>query len=72
MRKKITGKLILIQVLLACALSVQSQPPPPPPGPGCWPPPCSVPINSGIVLLMIAGFLYGTFVLYKIQKKKAL
>jgi len=41
--------------------SVFSQPPPPGgPGPApCWPPPCSVPINSGIMLLLAIGIIYG-------------
>ncbi|HVA98034.1 MAG TPA: hypothetical protein VNG53_03990 [Bacteroidia bacterium] len=40
--------------------SVFSQPPPPGPGPApCWPPPCSVPINSGIILLLAVGMIYG-------------
>jgi len=39
----------------------QGSPPPPP----CWPPPCSVPVNSGIIVLVIAGFVYGIYILYK-------
>jgi len=33
-------------------------PPPPASAPGCWPPPC-IPIDGGIVFLIVAGSLYG-------------
>ena len=40
------------------------------PGPGCWPPqtPC-VPIDNGIVFLIIAGTLLGAKTIYDFSKK---
>jgi len=35
--------------------------------PGCWPPPC-VPIDGGIVALIIAGAAYGTKKIYDLKK----
>ena len=44
--------------------------PPPPPhgggGPQCWPPPC-VPINSGLIFLVISALALGT---YKLKLSK--
>lgn len=36
-------------------------------GPQCWPPPCSVPIDGGISMLLAAGAAYGGL---KIAKRK--
>jgi hypothetical protein len=43
------------------------QPPPPPPAPGCGPG-TSVPINGGLVILMVAGLGLGAKMLYDAQK----
>ncbi|MEO6883816.1 MAG: hypothetical protein ABI199_07305 [Bacteroidia bacterium] len=50
---------------------VFSQPPPPggPGNPPCWPPPCSVPLNGGIVLLIALGVIYGGKKIYDNSKK---
>ncbi|NNM95453.1 MAG: hypothetical protein HKL88_08330 [Bacteroidia bacterium] len=40
-----------------------------PGGPPCWPPPCAVPINGGIVFLLAAGAVYGFYMLYRMRKR---
>jgi hypothetical protein len=49
--------------------------PPPPPsgggatgGPVCWPPPC-IPVDNGVIFLIIAGALYGAKKIYDLHKK---
>jgi hypothetical protein len=44
--------------------------PPPVSGgnPTCWPPPC-VPIDNGVIFLIIAGMLYGVKKIYDSRKK---
>jgi hypothetical protein len=46
---------------------------PKPPGgggaPACWPPPCSVPVDGGISLLLAAGASLGAFKLLKNKEK---
>jgi hypothetical protein len=46
-------------------------PPPPPPsgGPTCWPPPCAIPIDGGIGILMAAGIGYGVKKIHEKLKK---
>ncbi|HXC07266.1 MAG TPA: hypothetical protein VNZ86_21040 [Bacteroidia bacterium] len=46
--------------------------PPPMGGPPCWPPPC-VPIDGGVIFLLIAGALFGGWKIYSsyIRKKAA-
>ena len=70
MRAKVPQIALLICTVL-CAIPASSQPPPPPPNPCCWPPPCicAVPVNSGAVILIAIGLLYGIYSLYKLKKK---
>jgi hypothetical protein len=65
-------KLILTIVAALGAQVVFSAPPPPPTGgPTCWPPPC-IPIDGGILFLMIAGALYGLKKIYDSRRKSQL
>lgn len=61
----------LIIILVMYISPVFSQPPPPPPPPPCWPPPCNIPINGGIMFVLLLGVAYGTFILYKTKKRKS-
>jgi hypothetical protein len=67
MNKNVLRKILFFCAVLATA-PIFSQPPPPPPPP-CWPPPCSVPLNNGIVFLIVVGVLYGAYTLYTSKKK---
>lgn len=68
----------LLFVLFVFGIECVNAAPAPPPSaaaaaaaagtPGCWPPPC-VPIDGGIVFLMVAAGLYGAYKLF--QRKKA-
>jgi hypothetical protein len=65
----------LFTVLFLFGLQFAYAAPAPPPsttggtgGPGCWPPPC-VPIDGGIVFLMVAAGLYGAKKIYDLRKK---
>jgi hypothetical protein len=44
--------------------------PPPPNGPPCWPPPC-VPIDGGLIFLIVAGIALGGWKIYTSYKKNA-
>lgn len=47
-----------------------SAPPPPPAGsPGCWPPPC-IPVDNGVIFLIIAGVIFGVKKIYDLRKKQ--
>lgn len=64
--------LFLLLVFFVCD-AVLAAPAPPPAGgaaggPVCWPPPC-VPVDNGLVLLMLAGALYGLKKIYDARKK---
>lgn len=37
--------------------------------PGCWPPPCSVPIDGGVSLLLAAGAAFGAKKIIDSRKK---
>ena len=41
-----------------------------PMGPACWPPPCSIPLDGGISLLIAAGVALGGKKFHDIRKKK--
>lgn len=64
----------LLTVLFLFGLQLAQAAPAPPPSttgggaPGCWPPPC-VPIDGGIVFLMVAAGLYGAKKIYDLRKK---
>ncbi len=61
--------LLIILFCFICNTVIFAAPPPPPAGsPGCWPPPC-VPIDGGIVFLIIAGTLFAIKKLYDFSKK---
>jgi hypothetical protein len=63
-------KAILVAVVsLLCTTAGFSQLPPPPPPPPCWPPPCNVPVNNGVIFLIAGGLLLGSFAFYKAWKK---
>jgi hypothetical protein len=64
--------LAIIGVFALSGLNAGVPPPPPPAGgPGCWPPPC-IPIDNGVIFLMVAGTLYAVKKLYDFKKQKAL
>ena len=42
--------------------------PGPPGGPGCWPPPCEIPLDGGISLLIAAGIALGGKKFYDSRK----
>lgn len=51
--------------------SIYSAPPPPPTGgPGCWPPPC-VPIDNGLVFLILAGIAFVAKKIYNSYKRSS-
>jgi hypothetical protein len=59
-----------IEVVLAAGAG--GGPPGPPGGgggPPCWPPPCTIPLDGGISLLIAAGALYGGKKMYDNRKK---
>ncbi len=53
-------------VLISFVCSAQTPPPPQPP-----PSPVGLPIDTNILILVILGFLYGIYKIYKFRKKKA-
>lgn len=69
----IKGRAVALLFILGLFLSVPGfAQPTGPTGPSCWPPPCTVPINSGILLLLGAGMAYGFYMLYKMRKRRAI
>jgi len=63
--KKYTTAAVLTLCGVFAISPVFGQPPPPPPPPPCWPPPCTIPINSGIIFLIAAGVVLSVYLLYK-------
>jgi len=68
-----TLKFFYTAILLFGATVIFSAPAPPPNGgttgsPACWPPPC-VPIDNGIIFLMVAGALYAAKKIFDFRKK---
>ena len=69
MLKKIVPILIFSAFFLFSALeSNAGGPPKPPTSPPCWPPPCSVPLDGGISLLIAAGVALGGKKFYDFRK----
>ncbi|WP_290698312.1 PID-CTERM protein-sorting domain-containing protein [Lacinutrix sp.] len=60
--KKIIASILFVLISFVCSAQM---PPPPQPPPG----PVGLPIDSGILLLLVAGVLYGIFKMYSIRKK---
>ncbi len=73
-KNRFTERILLIAAGVLIAVPSFSQPGPPtgPSGPPCWPPPCSVPINGGIIILLASGLFLGLYMLYKMRKKTIL
>jgi len=71
MLKKVFPILILFAVLFFSASEINAQGPPGPPGgdPPCWPPPCTIPLDGGISLLIAAGVALGGKKFYDFRKK---
>jgi hypothetical protein len=64
-----TFKFLYILGLICLSPAALFSASPPPSGtPLCWPPPC-VPIDNGIIFLIIAGGLYGMKKIYDLRKK---
>jgi len=63
-------KSIFTVLFLFVVNSIFSAPPPPPAGsPACWPPPC-IPIDNGVIFLILAGVILGLKKIYDLRKKK--
>jgi hypothetical protein len=62
-------KSILFLTALVFASNVFAQPGGPG-GPSCWPPPCTVPVNSGVIILIAGGVAYGIYSLLTVRNKK--
>jgi hypothetical protein len=70
MLKKIIPALFFFAVLFFAANeSNAAGPPGPPMGPPCWPPPCAVPLDGGISLLIAAGVALGGKKIFDFRKK---
>ena len=75
LRKIIPALFAFAIILFFCSLecfAVGMGPPVGPPGgpPLCWPPPCNIPIDGGISLLIAAGAALGGKKLFDLRKKK--
>lgn len=70
-----TKRQLILFFALFLALGLQEAlaaggPPGPPTGPPpCWPPPCVIPLDGGIGLLLAAGIAYGGKKIYDNRKK---
>ncbi len=75
MREKIVIAFIVLAGMFSLPILAQGPPPPPPPPvgsdsePPCWPPPC-IPVNQGVVLLLLAGTAYGLYSVRSIPHKE--
>ena len=70
MKKNIFPLIISITIFFLFSLdSVASGPPGPPMGPGCWPPPCTIPLDGGISLLLAAGIALGGKKFYDFSRR---
>jgi len=74
MKSVLNKKYLLLLFLALCFDQGFAAGPPPPPGgggdPGCWPPPCVVPIDGGISLLIAAGAALGAKKAYDLKNEK--
>lgn len=62
---------ILTLFLVGSNMVMLSAPPPPPTGgPACWPPPC-IPVDNGIIFLIVAGALLGAKKIADSRKKSS-
>lgn len=69
--KNFKSFLLAASLVLFTGNGLFSAPPPPPSGgPGCWPPPC-IPVDNGLVFLMIAGAALVAKKLYDLRKKNS-
>jgi hypothetical protein len=68
-----TCSLLLLLVVLFFLVNVcmAAGPPGPPMGPPCWPPPCTIPLDGGISLLIAAGVALGGKKFYNSRKKSS-
>lgn len=71
MFKKIYPIVIFFAISLFSANEINATGPPGPPmgPPGCWPPPCAIPLDGGISLLIAAGVALGGKKFYNSRKK---
>ena len=67
----IKASILILSGILVQAGLLAAPGPPPMGGPPCWPPPC-IPIDGGVIFLLIAGALLGGWKIYtSYYKKKA-
>ncbi|HET7818576.1 MAG TPA: hypothetical protein VFL70_04670 [Bacteroidia bacterium] len=59
MKKKIYSILLILFFTLLIVVDIHATGPPGPPmgggGPTCWPPPCGIPLDGGLSILIAAG-----------------
>jgi len=65
---KAIRSIIILSLFFISPSALFSALPPPSGTPQCWPPPC-VPVDNGIIFLIIAGGLYGLKKIYDLSKK---
>ena len=65
-----TVKVLFTAIFVFAASIIFAAPSPPPTtgSPSCWPPPC-IPIDNGVILLVVAGALFGAKKLYDLRTK---
>jgi hypothetical protein len=68
--KKYKIVVIVFSITILAGDIFSAPPPPPSGGPGCWPPPC-IPIDNGLVFLVLAGVAFGAKKIYSSYKKSS-
>lgn len=66
-----TVKVLYTAIFVFAAGIIFAAPSPPPTttgSPACWPPPC-VPVDNGVIFLIVAGALFGAKKLYDFRKE---